>query len=57
MHPRLYRLIEAHSRIDRALREEQRRALPDPVRQTRLKLLKLRAKLLMHRLTGKLARA
>ena len=57
MHPRLYRLIEAHSRIDSALREEQRRRQPDAVRLTRLKKLKLRVKDLMHQLTGKRAHA
>ncbi len=55
MHPRLYRLLETHSRIDRALREEQRRRLPDPLRTTQLKKLKLRVKDLMHRLTLKQA--
>ena len=51
MHPRLYRLIETHERIDRALRREQRRPLPDWFRLLRLKKLKLRAKDLIHRLT------
>ena len=51
MHPRLYRLIETHARIDRALRREQRRPLPDWFRLLRLKKLKLRAKDLIHRLT------
>lgn len=53
MHPRLYRLLETHSRIDRALREEQRRVAPDPLRMTKLKKLKLRVKDLMHRFTRK----
>ncbi|MCW3798019.1 YdcH family protein [Sphingomonas sp. BN140010] len=57
MHPRMYRLIEAHSRIDHALREEQRRRRPDDVRLTRLKKLKLRVKDLMHRLARKHAPA
>lgn len=57
MHARLYRLLEAHSRIDRALREEQRRRLPDPYRTTQLKKLKLRVKDLMARLAGKQAHA
>ena len=51
MHPRLYRLIETHERIDRALRREQRRPLPDWFRLLRLKKLKLRAKDLIRRLT------
>ena len=51
MHPRLYRLIETHERIDRALRSEQKRPLPDAFRLIRLKKLKLRAKDLIHRLT------
>jgi uncharacterized protein YdcH (DUF465 family) len=55
MHPRLYRLIEAHQRIDRALRDEQRRRRPDPVRMTQLKKLKLRVKDLMHRFLRKSA--
>ncbi len=57
MHPRLYRLIEAHQRIDRALRDEQRRRRPDPVRMTQLKKLKLRVKDLIHRLTRRNATA
>ncbi|WP_294171679.1 DUF465 domain-containing protein [uncultured Sphingomonas sp.] len=44
MHPRLYRLIEVHQRIDRALRDEQRRGRPDPLRVTQLNKLKLRVK-------------
>jgi hypothetical protein len=53
----MYRLIEAHSRIDHALREEQRRRQPDGLRLTRLKKLKLRVKDLMHRLARKHAHA
>lgn len=53
MHPRLYRPLETHSRIDRALRKEQRRAAPDPLRMTKLKKLELRVKDLMHRFTRK----
>lgn len=53
MHPRLFRLLETHSRIDRALRDEQRRRRPDPLRTTQLKKLKLRVKDLIHRLTRK----
>lgn len=55
MHPRLYRLLETHSRIDRALREEQRRRAPDPLRTTQLKKLKLRVKDLTRRLMLKQA--
>ncbi len=57
MHPRLYRLIEKHQRIDDALRVEQRRRLPDAFRLMRLKKLKLRAKDLIHRMTRRTARA
>ena len=49
MHPRLFRLIETHQRIDRDLRSEQRRPYPDSFRLMRLKKLKLRAKELIHR--------
>lgn len=49
MHARLYRLIEVHQRIDRALRDEQRRGRPDPLRLTRLTELKLRVKQLTRR--------
>jgi hypothetical protein len=44
MHPRLFRLIEAHQRIDRRLRSELQRPLPDPFRLMQLKKLKLRVK-------------
>ena len=56
MHPRLYRLIEKHQRIDRALDEERRRPLPDSLRLIQLKRLKLRAKDLIHRFTRKTVR-
>lgn len=49
MHPRLYRLIETHQRIDTALRREQRRPWPSPGRLIELKTLKLRVKELIHR--------
>ena len=49
MHPRLFRLIETHQRIDRDLRSEQGRSYPDSFRLMRLKQLKLRAKELIHR--------
>ena len=48
---RLYKLIEAHSRIDRQLRDEQRRRVPNGLRLIVLKKLKLRAKDLIHRLS------
>ena len=57
MHPRLYRLIEAHQRIDRALRDEQRRTRINPMRLTRLKALRLRVKQLIARLLHKSAMA
>ena len=55
MHPRLYRLIETHQRIDDALRSEQRRRWPDAFEVMRLKRLKLRAKDLIHRFARKTA--
>ena len=54
MHPRLFRLLEMHQRIDEALRRELRRRLPDPFRVTELKKLKLRVK---DRLYGLIPRA
>lgn len=57
MHPRFYRLLETHQRIDRALRDEQTRPLPDPMRLTQLKKLKLRVKDLAHRLLRRTAHA
>jgi hypothetical protein len=53
MHPRLYRLIEAHQRIDRALRRELKRPLPDSMQLIRLKKLKLRVKDLVGRFLRK----
>lgn len=50
---RLYKLIEAHSRIDRQLRDEQRRRVPNGLRLIVLKKLKLRAKDLIHRLSSR----
>jgi len=52
MHPRLYRLMEKHQRIDRLLQMEQRRPWRDPFRILRLKKLKLRIKELIHRFTA-----
>ncbi len=51
MSARLYRLTELHQRIDTALRDEQRRRLPDVLQLMRLKRLKLRAKDLIARLS------
>jgi hypothetical protein len=51
MHPRLFRLIETHQRIDARLRQEMKRPLPNTFRLMRLKRLKLRAKDLIRRLT------
>mgnify|MGYP002777091977 FL=1 len=53
MNPRLYRLIETHQRIDRALRHEQRRRWPDSMRLIALKKLKLRVKDLIHRVASR----
>lgn len=57
MHPRLYRLIETHQRIDRALRHELRHRWQNPIRIMRLKKLKLRVKDLIQRFTLRLGRA
>ncbi len=51
MHPRLYRLIETHQRIDARLRSELTRPLPDTFQLMRLKRLKLRVKDLIQRFT------
>ena len=51
MHPRLFRLIETHQRIDSHLRSELKRPLPDGFRLMRLKRLKLRVKDLIQRFT------
>lgn len=56
MHPRLYRLIETHQRIDAALRREQARRWPDLFQLMRLKRLKLRVKDRIHRWTLRTAR-
>ena len=53
MHPRLFRLIETHQRIDARLRSEYQRPRPDGLQLMRLKRLKLRVKDLIHRLTRK----
>jgi hypothetical protein len=44
MNEQLVRLLETHARIDQALRNEQRRPLPDFALTARLKKLKLRIK-------------
>ncbi len=56
MHPRLYRLVEAHQRIDDALRRAQRSEWPDWVQIIRLKRLKMRAKQLIQRFIGNTVR-
>lgn len=57
MNARLFRLLETHRRIDRALVEEQKRRRPDPLRTGQLKKLKLRVKDLIFRLTARTASA
>ena len=57
MHSRLYRLLEAHQRIDGQLRLEQRRRRKDWFRIAHLKKLKLRVKDLIHRQTLQTGRA
>jgi hypothetical protein len=56
MHPRLYRLLEKHQRIDEQLSWERQRPMPDWRQILRLKRLKLRIKDLIHRFTRKFAR-
>ena len=51
MHPRLFRLIETHQRIDSRLRSELIRPLPDAFQLLRLTRLKLRVKQLIQRFT------
>jgi hypothetical protein len=51
MHPRLYRLLEKHQRIDEQLRLELHRPLPDGLKLVRLKQLKLKIKDVIHRWT------
>jgi uncharacterized protein YdcH (DUF465 family) len=57
MNARLFRLLETHQRIDRALRDELKRRRPEPMRTEQLKLLKLRVKDLISRLTRRAAQA
>lgn len=56
MHPRLYRLMEKHQRVDTLLQIEQRRRWRDPFRIMRLKKLKLRIKDLIQRFAARSAR-
>ena len=56
MHPRLFRLIETHQRIDQRLRRELKRPLPDSLQLFRLKRLKLRVEALIRRFTPQLQR-
>ena len=44
MSDRLFRLMESHQKLDRALRQLQRQRWPDPFQITRLKKLKLALK-------------
>lgn len=53
MHARLFRLIEAHQRIDSRLSQELERPLPDSFTLMRLKRLKLRVKDLIQRFSRK----
>jgi len=56
MHPRLYRLIEVHQRIDRTLRDEQQRRAPNLVQLLTLARSKDRAKALIRRFALRAAR-
>lgn len=57
MNARLFRLLETHQRIDRALGDELARRNPDPFRTRHLKKLKLRVKDLIFRLQARKATA
>lgn len=57
MNARLFRLLETHQRIDRALQDELKRSRPDAMRTSHLKKLKLRVKDLMFRLSRRTAQA
>ena len=50
MHPRHFRLLELHQRIDDALRHELRRRWPDGFTVLRLNEMKLRVKSRLHKL-------
>lgn len=56
MHPRLYRLIEKHQRIDDALRRAQMRRGTPRAEIVQLKKLKLKVKDLIARFTRNTAR-
>lgn len=56
MHPRLYRLLEKHQRIDEQLHLEQHRPRPNWAAVLRLKRLKLRIKDMIHRVARKTVR-
>ena len=49
MHPRLFRLIETHQRIDELLRHAQWRARGLEI--ARLRVMKMKARRLIHRFT------
>lgn len=51
VHPRLFRLLETHQRIDERLRAAQRQVAPERSDLDRLLQLKAKAKLLIARLT------
>jgi uncharacterized protein YdcH (DUF465 family) len=51
LHPRLFRLLEKHQRIDESLRMAQRRRVADWAEIDRLRRLKIKAKDLIHRFT------
>lgn len=53
MHPRLFRLIERHQRIDELLRFAQQRGEGREI--ARLLILKVKAKQLIHRFTTRAA--
>ena len=57
MNARLFRLLETHQRIDRALRDELKRRRRDPIQAIQLKRLKLRVRDLMSWLNQRTASA
>ena len=57
MTARLFRLPQIHQRIDELLRIETRKARPDRLEMSRLAMLRLRAKLALHRMAAKPALA
>jgi uncharacterized protein YdcH (DUF465 family) len=56
LHPRLFRLLEKHQRIDESLRMAQPRRGADRAEIDRLRSLKIKAKDLIHRFTLRTAR-